>query len=231
MSTTNRKNESFSEKVGETIAQGESFLLKFKGYQNHLVYGLGGLLILIAGYFAYNEFVVKPKEMEAQKQIFQAERNFSQDLYKEALSGDGNTLGFLSVIENYGGTATGNLARFYAGICQMHLGEFEAAIENLKKFNSKDEILSARALCNIGDCYAELNNADEALNYFLKAAKHRDNSFAAAYLMKATAVYELQGKYEEALKLYEQIKHNYSKSPEANDIEKYIGRAQMLSTK
>ncbi len=46
--------------------------------------------------------------------------------------------------------------------------------------------MQARAICNIGDAYASLMNNKEALSYYLKAAAHADNIFAAGYMLEAS---------------------------------------------
>ena len=50
-------------------------------------------------------------------------------------------------------------------------------------------------------------------------------------LMKAGGVYEAQGKYNDALEVYNIIKDKYGKTAEARDIDKYIARATLKSAK
>jgi tetratricopeptide (TPR) repeat protein len=144
-----------------------------------------------------------------------------------ALNGDDNNLGFLQIINDYGSKA-GDMVYFYAGICQLKLGQYEEAIENLKKYKVGDEITTAIALARIGDAYVNLNNYPEALNYFLKAANYRDNTFAADPLLKAGLTYKAIGKPEEALKMFQRIKNNYPQAEEARDIDKYIGEVSPM---
>jgi hypothetical protein len=46
--------------------------------------------------------------------------------------------------------------------------------------------------------------------------------------MKAGEIYELNGKYSEALKVYERIENEYPLSTEGTTIEKYIARVKLL---
>jgi hypothetical protein len=46
--------------------------------------------------------------------------------------------------------------------------------------------------------------------------------------MKAALAQEELGKFEDAVKLYERIKKEFSESQEARDIDKYIARANNL---
>jgi hypothetical protein len=45
--------------------------------------------------------------------------------------------------------------------------------------------------------------------------------------MKAGMLYELDGKYPEALNLYERIQDKYPESNEGRSIDKYIARVKM----
>ena len=59
-----------------------------------------------------------------------------------------------------------------------------------------------------------------------KAAKKADNSvLSPIYLVQAGEILESQGKADEALKLYEQVRNNYRGSQQGQEIDKYIERA------
>ena len=49
--------------------------------------------------------------------------------------------------------------------------------------------------------------------------------------MKAGELYEMNGNYAEALKIYERIKDEYPESTEGITIDKYIARAKLLTNK
>ena len=223
-----KKTDQLDEVVGDVIENAENF---FQKYKNILIYSLVGIMVIVVGYFGYTEFVSKPKQQEAYEQMFRAEQYFAVDSFNIALNGDGNTLGFNDIINNYGSTAAGNLARFYAGVCHYHLGDYSNAIAQLNKFSSDDEVVGARALCVIGDAYAEIGELDNAVKYFIKAANHKNNSYSATYLMKVGRVYEAQGKYNDALKAYDRVKKEYPNTTEAREVDKYIERAGLLAGK
>lgn len=67
----------------------------------------------------------------------------------------GGYSGFLDIIETYSGTKSANLAKYYAGICYLHLGQHDAAIEFLNDYNAKDEPTNITRLGTIGDAYSE----------------------------------------------------------------------------
>jgi tetratricopeptide (TPR) repeat protein len=116
------------------------------------------------------------------------------------------------------------------GICYLNQGKFQDAINQLKEFDTDDEILGPVATGAIGDANLELGKKEEAVNFYLKAAKQNDNKFTTPYyLMKAAVAYEEQKDYKNAVKIYEQIKSNYNDSSEGRDIDRYLSRARMLA--
>ena len=188
----------------------------------------GAIVAVVAIYFGFTKFYLKPKEEKAESQMYVAERYFEKDSFKLALNGDGNYPGFLNIIDDYGLTKSSNLAKYYAGICYKNLGKYTEAIEFLKKFNLEDKLLSSIALGSIGDCYAELKQSDDAVKYYERAADNVKNDFTSPiYLMRAGLLLEEKGSFKKSLELYERIEKEFNKSPEGVQISKYIARVKV----
>ena len=215
------KNEN-AEAVVEAVSKTEKF---FNENGKAMTWILVALLIVAAGVFCWNKFVYKPAVEEASAQMIAAVANFEAADYELALNGDGNALGFAQIIDEYGAKA-GKAVYMYAGVCELQLGNWQLAIDNLKKYNGKDAILLARATACIGDAYVGLEDYETALSYFEKAAGIADNMYAAGYLLKAGVTAEKLGQNEKALGFYETIKDKYPQSMEGYDVDKYIGRIQ-----
>lgn len=210
-------------KLEETLSRTELYI---EDNQKKLTIIIVAIALLVAGYMSYNKFVAEPAEYRAQQEIFAAQQYFAKDSFNLALNGDGNYSGFLYIIDNYGRTKAGNLANYYAGICYLRTGDFNNAITYLKEFGSDDVVIAPIALGGIGDAYMELGNTEEAISYYLKAAKESENMLTAPhYLMKAGIAYEIAGNYSKALETYTALKKDYSESQQGRLIEKYIARA------
>jgi tetratricopeptide (TPR) repeat protein len=161
--------------------------------------------------------------------MYQAERYLEMDSLRLALNGDGNYLGFLDIANDYKFTASGNLARYSAGICYLHLGQYQEAIDILEKYSKKDKVLGSLAIGAAGDAYVELGDPDKGVVKYIEAADFAANSFnSPIFLMKAGEIHELNGNYSEALKVYERIQSEYPESTEGMSIEKYIARVKIL---
>ena len=209
------KNENV-EAVVEAVSKTEQFFNK----NGKLIGGIAaGIVVVAAIVFCWYKFAYQPALQEAQGQMAYAEENFRGGDYELALNGDGNTLGFVQIIDEYG-TKAGKAVYFYAGVCELQLGNFESAIKYLEAYKGSDAILEARATACIGDAYVGLEDYGKALNYFEKAAKAADNMFAAGYLLKAGAVAEKLGENAKALSFYQTIKDQYPQSMEGYYIDK-----------
>ena len=218
----NDKEAIRQEALEETVSKTDQF------YNEHkkTIWTVATILLIIAlAIFAYVKLIYQPKCVEAAQQAFPAEQSFSNGEYELALKGDGNVLGLADVIDQYGGKA-GKAVFMEAGISALQLGEYEQALEYLKKYNGKEPITAARAIACQGDAYAGLEKYPEAADAYMKAAAKADNTFAAGYLLKAGILYELEGNKAKALDCYKTIKDKYPQSIEGYDIDKYITRAE-----
>jgi predicted negative regulator of RcsB-dependent stress response len=197
--------------------------------QKSLAIIVGVIVAIIAGYFAFKKLYLAPKEAEAAADMYQAEQYFAKDSLTKAIKGDGVNMGFESVIDEYSFTKSANLAHYYLGVAYLKQGKLEDAITQLKEFDSNDEILGPIATGAIGDANMELNKADEAIDFYLKAANKKKNKFTSPiYLMKAALAYEEKKEYPNALKIYETIKSDYAETNEGRNADKYIARAKLM---
>ena len=211
-----------AEAVVEAVSKTEKF---FNENGKLLSIIAAAVVVVAAGIFCWYKFAYQPKVEEAQGQMGYAEQNFRAGNYETALNGDGNVLGFVQVMDEYGAKA-GKSVYFYAGVCELQLGNWDAAIKYLNSYKGKDAILAARAAACIGDAYICLEDYSKALAQFEKAANMADNLFGAQYLVKAGVTAEKLGHDAKALEFYKKVKDQYPSSMEGYDVDKYIGRIE-----
>lgn len=229
MSKKQKKHEDSFEHLEDALSSSEQFIEK---NQKMIINVVLILIIIIGAYFSYNRFIVEPKAKEAFSQIFGAQNYFERDSFNLALNGDGNVLGFLEIIDKYGSTPAGNLAKYYAGLSYLYTGDYQNAIQYLGKFSSDDLLLSNMAIANMGDAYMQLGEYKKAADQYKKAAASKLNDFSTPiFLMKNGLALEKADDYKGALKVYEQLEKEYPNAPESRDIEKYIERAQLKINK
>jgi tetratricopeptide (TPR) repeat protein len=188
-----------------------------------------GIIVVLVGIIWLGKLYIGKRNEEAQSQMYQAERYLERDSLKLALNGDGNYLGFLDIAQDYKFTRAGNLARYSAGICYLHLGDYGNAIKLLSKYSKKDKVIGSLAIGATGDAYVESGNLEKGAAMYIEAADFASNSFnTPLFLMKAAEIYEMEGKLKDALKLYERIQKEYPESTEGNTVDKYIARVKAL---
>ncbi len=220
------KKEELIVDVQEVYSKTEHFIENNKKMLSII---LGGIIVVIGLYFAYTKMYIAPMEIEAQSSMFMAEKYFEKDSLDKAINGDGSNYGFVDIIEEYNGTKSANLAHYYLGLSYLKTGKYQDAIDQLESFSSSDIMVSSIAIGAIGDANVELNQLDEAINYYEKAASKNENELTTPmYLFKAGIVYEEQGNYAKAYEKYSTIKKDYIESSEGRTIEKYLARAEAL---
>ncbi len=216
----------------DNLREIESALTKTEQFiednQNLILYVIGGIVLVVVGYLGITRFFIQPREKEAQSQMFMAEQYFEKDSFNLALNGDGNYLGFLDIIDDYSITQPAKLARYYAGISYLRMGQYQEAVDYLKKFKTKDLLLGPVTQGAMGDAYLELGEQEKALAQYEKAIALSDNELTTPiYLMKAGNLLENMGQPEKALKLYAQVKNKYPETNEGMMVDKNIARASI----
>jgi tetratricopeptide (TPR) repeat protein len=221
MADKKHANESTHDEL--IIAKAKDFWTR---YQKIIVIAAGAVIILVGGYYGYKNYIQNPKEEKASDAIFKAEEYYRMDSLQKALNGDGLNLGFVKVIDKYGGTKLGNLARFYAGDCYLRTGDFNNAVKQLEEFSTSEKLVQARAYKLLGDAYSELGKNDEAISNYKKAANHftEDNVNSAEYLFFAAALSEKAGKTKEAIELYKELKDKFPETRQGSDADKYLAK-------
>ena len=226
-----KKNE---QAVQETATKTETFLDKNK---KAIAYGVLAILLIVAGFFCYKEFVSNPRETKASTAIARGQEYFGMEQYDKALNGDGaGYAGFVKIATDYSGTDAGNLANLYAGLSYAFLGKNQEALKYLDKYSTAgDAMVSPAAIAARGNVYAKLGKLDDAVKDLKKAANMadakandgRNMSLSPTFLLQAGIILESQGKKAEAVEIYTSIKNNYASSmlTQSKEIDKYIERA------
>lgn len=220
------KTEGGIVKVEEALSKTERFI---ENNQKILTIVIGVIVVIVLIFFGFKRFYMAPREQEANEQMYMAQEYFEIDSLNLALNGDGMYPGFLKIIDDYGMTNGANLSKYYTGVCYLKMGNYEEAIDYLKSFKGKDQVLGPMAKGAIGDAYIELNQPAKAAGYYIEAADLNENEFTTPlFLMKAGWAYEIMKDYTNAVSTYERIKYKFPTSNEAREIDKYIARAKGL---
>lgn len=197
---------------------------------------IGAAALIVLGYLGYREFIKEPTEAEAANEMFQAQQYFdaalnastaqSDSLFNLSLSGGEGKYGFNDIIDKFGSTEAANLATYYAGMAYLRTNQYQEAIAKLEDFESDDEILAPLAKGAIGDAFIQLNQPEEALNYYKKAASIRTNEFTTPrFLFKAATTALTLKKPAKAEEFLKRVQNEFPNSVEAEKVKVYLGQA------
>ena len=205
------KKENAASNMAETLTSSEVFMLKYK---KHIVIAVVALIVLVAGFFLYKNYVSAPREEKASTELAKGQELFGMQQFEQALNGD----------------------KLYAGLCYANLNKWNEAVKYLDSYSpGNDAMVSPAAIAALGNAYAHVGKIDEAIKALKKAADKADsksedgtnNSLSPTFLLQAGQLLESQNKKADALKVYQDIKKKYVNSAivQSQEIDKYIERA------
>lgn len=214
------------EAVNEAVSKTEQF---FEKNGKKVTYAIIALVVVAVAIFGYKKLMVEPKIESASAMLYKAQLILDRENpdYLVALEGDATTPGFLEVVETYGATPSGNLAKHYAGICYLHLADFDNAAAYLSKFKAvkgiPGSLINAQNLGLQGDVAVEKGDFAASVALYKKAVAASDNLMTApAYLFKAGLAAVAAGDSAQAKDLFTTITVKYENSEEANNAYKYL---------
>lgn len=213
--------------VAEAVSKTEAF---FEQNGKKFLLALVVIIMLIAGGYAYKKLVIDRNAERASELIVEAQERFGVENpdFALALNGDEQGAGFLDVIEQYGSTAAGNLAKHYAGVCYLRLGDLENAAKYLAQYSEVDglpgAILNAQNLGLRGDVAVENGDYEGAIALYKKAVAASDNELTAPlFLYKQIVAYVALGNKEEAQKCLDTLTTKYPTAAEVRFAEELLG--------
>jgi tetratricopeptide (TPR) repeat protein len=198
-------------------------------YQEHkknISIGITALVIIVFAVVVYfkNRADNNEKAVSQLGQIFQA---FDAGQFQSAIDGvpERNIPGLRSIVDNYGNSPTGDLARFYLASALYSTGKYDEALKCFEDFGPSDELLVVSRLAGIAACYEAKGNPKEAADYFERAATRFSGDMSSAEnLNNAARNYGAAGEKAKAIELYRRIKKNYPTTTFAREADRFISQ-------
>jgi tetratricopeptide (TPR) repeat protein len=219
--------------LDETASKSEQWIEK---NSKPLFFTLVGIVVVFLAFLGYTKYISEPNELEASNELAFPRKYFDEaatagsgvdSLLTLGLEGADGNYGFLDIASSYNGTDAGNLANYYAGVSYLQMKQYDKAIEFLSKFKSDDEMLAPVSLGAIGDAFSDIDQQEDALEFYEKAANKKSNEFTTPlFLYKAGQTAMLLKKYSKAEELFTRIKDKYPTSDQGRDVEKFINAAK-----
>ena len=112
---TKEKDTNKELEVEEIVSKSEQFI---ENNSKKIIYGIIAVALVVGAVLGIKHGYLVPQEKKAAAAMFKGEQYFARDSFALALNGNGADYeGFEAIIDQYGSTDAGNLAKAYAGIC------------------------------------------------------------------------------------------------------------------
>jgi tetratricopeptide (TPR) repeat protein len=187
---------------------------------------VGAVAVLVIVLFVYFKNRADNNE-KATVELGKVYSFYDNNQYQIAIDGvaERGVVGLKSIVENYGSTHAGNIARFYLASAYFHLGKYDEARHQFEEFSASDQLLSVSRLTGIAGCYEAMGENEKAAESYEKAGiNYPKDVDAAANLNHAADNFALAGKKERALDLYKKLKKEYPTTQFARDADRHIAK-------
>ena len=186
--------------------------------------GVTTLIVIVAALFIYTKTRNADNE-KATTELAKVYSYYDNAQYQIAIDGvrERNIPGLTSIVDNYGSTHAGNMAKLYLADCYFNLRKFNDALKEYEDFSPDGELLTVTRYAGMGSCYEAMGKYKDAATNFEKAASQYSSDVSAAENFNAAARnYAAAGEKEQALELYRKIKRSYPTTSFAREADRYI---------
>lgn len=185
-------------------------------------------VIVIAAFWYTSK--IEQENMSAAIELSRVIPIYDQGSFLEAIDGKPgtNVLGLRKIVDEFGGSEQGEVARIYLANALYNTGKIDEALEEYDNYAGSNDLLSASALAGKAACYEAKNNPAEAADYYLSAADYDDaNPQNPDYLLSAAKNFIEAGNSSEAEEVLNKIKLEYKSSQAAREVEKYLAHTRI----
>ena len=131
-------------------------------------------------------------------------------------------MGLIKIVDEYGGTESGQTAKLYLGNCYFNMKDYDNAMKQFEDYSGKNDIIKASCLSGIGAVYDAKSDNKKAAEYFEKAAKvNKDLVINQENIFYAVRAYAQAGDKENAKRMYDLLKDQYPKSKYIADSKRF----------
>jgi len=177
------------------------------------------VVVVVALIFIYFNYKSKNNET-AGIELAKVRMVYASGSYQQAINGDslGMSKGLKYIVDNYGSSENGNIAKVMLANCYYNLRDYNNAEKYYKDFSGSNDIYKAASVAGLASVCEAKNDFSNAANYYLKASntsKLVTNN--DEYLFYAIKNFSLANDKDNLKKTVKELKKDYPKS-------KYIGQ-------
>jgi tetratricopeptide (TPR) repeat protein len=149
--------------------------------------------------------------------------------YLEAIEGrqGTNIIGLKKIVEDYGSTENGEIAKIYLANSYNFLGKPDEAVKYYEDYGGNNKIFKATALAGEAGYYTSKNEYEKAADLYRQASLvSEENVLNPEYMLHAGINYLKVGDTEKAKELFDTIKEDYNTSSAFREVERYSAQIE-----
>lgn len=226
-----RRSVSQKEKLSKKEIQEDKLVTAYYGFirfseknQSKIFMVAGAVAVIILAIVFFNNRKIE-NNSKAGAQLSKVISKFSEGNYQEAIDGVPGTdvIGLSSIVNNYGGTEQGEIARLFLANSYFGLGKIDEALKEYSDFSGSNSVYKASAIAGEASCYESKGEFEKAATLYIKASNvNKNNSQNAEYILSAGINYNKLGNKAKAKELFESIKNDYATSQAAREIDRFL---------
>lgn len=181
------------------------------------------VVVIVALIFFYFNYKSKNNET-AGIELSRIKGIYSSGSYQQAINGDslGISKGLQYIVDNYGSTENGEMAKIMLANSYYSLREFDKAEKYYKDYSGSNDIYKAASFAGIASVYEAKNDFPNAANNYLKASKQSklvtNND---EYMFYAIKNFALAKDTDNLKKTIKELKKEYPKSKYIAQLNRY----------
>lgn len=205
-----------------------AFYYKIYGYiqenQSKVLLYAGIIVVVIAAGYFYVSNKIK-NNVTAGEELGAVMQLYDSGDYLEAIQGkpESNITGLKKIVEDYGSTDNGEIAKIYLADSYSMLQKFADALKYYEDYDGDNPLFKAAALAGQAGYYASQKQYEKAAELYQEAAEvSPQNTLNAEYLVNAAELYFNNNQRDKAKDLFQKIKNDYPQTQEGNLASKYL---------
>ena len=195
--------------------------------ENHttMVYGVAGAIVLVVALFLGYNWNQNRQNETAMSEMAVAVQKYENGEYTASLEGDASFAGLVEIADRFGGTASGNLAHYYAGDAYFRTGDVDNALAHFEAYSKDANYLGASAFAGEAAAHELKGDHKKAGDLFMRAARvFKSEITSPIFLESAARAYSSAGDSRKATEAYQAIQDDFPDSASARNVDFFLAQ-------
>lgn len=217
------RKEIKQDKLVELYYKSQNF---FEENKNKILMYAGAVAVVIIAIVLYTNYRSGQNE-EAGTHLAKVMDLFDMGAYLEAVEGvqNKNIIGLKNIVQDYGSTENGEIAKIYLANSYAGLGKTDEALKYYEDYSGSIDIFQAAALAGRAGIKSAEGNYKEAAELYLKASRvSKTNVLNPDYMLQASINFIEAGEKDEAKNILQTIKTDYKTSAAFVQVDRYLSQ-------